>query len=235
MANYKEISELYHAYLNESNSLCHHGIKGQKWGVRRFQNEDGTLTNEGEKRYDSLVSDLKDAATKYEQRMHPDINDPKDLDNFCLNLKNTLGIDKIPQGYSGHKTENKQYSEIDKSADLGIKALKEFNKNLDTEYIDELDKQDLRDWFISEDQSIGLMEISRLINAGYSGSYVKKLFDQLSDEKFSDKMNKKGYDGTFADDLASAAQATSYNKENVRDKYIDECEKIFKSEHKSIK
>ena len=30
--------------------LSHHGIKGQKWGIRRFQNEDGTLTNAGKKR-----------------------------------------------------------------------------------------------------------------------------------------------------------------------------------------
>lgn len=31
--------------------LAHHGIKGQKWGVRRFQNEDGMLTAEGRDRY----------------------------------------------------------------------------------------------------------------------------------------------------------------------------------------
>lgn len=32
--------------------IKHHGIKGQKWGVRRYQNEDGSLTNAGKKRYD---------------------------------------------------------------------------------------------------------------------------------------------------------------------------------------
>lgn len=31
--------------------LTHHGIKGQRWGVRRFQNADGTLTSEGQRRY----------------------------------------------------------------------------------------------------------------------------------------------------------------------------------------
>lgn len=31
--------------------LAHHGIKGQKWGVRRFQNPDGTLTALGKERY----------------------------------------------------------------------------------------------------------------------------------------------------------------------------------------
>ena len=34
--------------------LVHHGIKGQKWGVRRFQNEDGSLTPEGKERYGVL-------------------------------------------------------------------------------------------------------------------------------------------------------------------------------------
>ena len=31
--------------------LAHHGIIGMKWGVRRYQNKDGTLTNAGKKRY----------------------------------------------------------------------------------------------------------------------------------------------------------------------------------------
>ena len=35
----------------ENNKLYHWGIKGQKWGVRRYQNADGTLTKAGQTRY----------------------------------------------------------------------------------------------------------------------------------------------------------------------------------------
>lgn len=35
----------------ERDYLAHHGIKGMKWGVRRYQNEDGTLTGAGKSRY----------------------------------------------------------------------------------------------------------------------------------------------------------------------------------------
>ena len=32
--------------------LYHYGVKGMKWGVRRYQNKDGSLTSKGKKRYE---------------------------------------------------------------------------------------------------------------------------------------------------------------------------------------
>lgn len=36
-----------------NNVISHHGILGQKWGIRRFQNPDGSLTQAGKKRYEA--------------------------------------------------------------------------------------------------------------------------------------------------------------------------------------
>ena len=49
--------------------LCHHGIKGQKWGIRRFQNEDGTLTTEGRKRLNRVRSFIGLAGSKRRRKV----------------------------------------------------------------------------------------------------------------------------------------------------------------------
>ena len=49
--------------------LRHHGIKGMKWGKRRFQNTDGTLTSAGKKRYAVAI---KNIVSTQQKRTTPD-------------------------------------------------------------------------------------------------------------------------------------------------------------------
>lgn len=43
----------------ENNTLAHWGVKGMRWGVRRYQNKNGSLTPAGKKRYDRDVQENK--------------------------------------------------------------------------------------------------------------------------------------------------------------------------------
>ena len=51
-------------HYNNTDELQHWGIKGMRWGVRRFQNNDGSLTSAGKKRYTSELERDKVKAQK---------------------------------------------------------------------------------------------------------------------------------------------------------------------------
>lgn len=68
--------------------LAHHGIIGQKWGIRRYQDKDGYLTDEGRKRYAAELQ--RNLQKKKENRADPDsLKDPnKWYEDDLRNRKN---------------------------------------------------------------------------------------------------------------------------------------------------
>ena len=79
----------YLAYrVTYSNELYHYGVKGQKWGIRRYQNPNGTLTEEGKIRYgvDPKTGKLSDEGKKL---LKQDIDDQR---KRKVNILGSLGI-----------------------------------------------------------------------------------------------------------------------------------------------
>ncbi len=57
--------------IRNADYIQHYGIKGMKWGVRRYQNKDGTLTAEGKKREaakDANRAEIQDRKEAYKNR-----------------------------------------------------------------------------------------------------------------------------------------------------------------------
>lgn len=102
-----------HGY-DKANYLAHHGILGMHWGIRRFQNKDGSLTAEGRKRYQ--------VDTKRDQpKVHNIMAKAKYNDDVSDEIFNALHADKkylkearnILQDYTD--TERQITKEVDKT------------------------------------------------------------------------------------------------------------------------
>ena len=83
--------------------LYHYGVKGMRWGVRRYQNKNGSLTNAGKKRYKAMNGDFVDKFLK---------KGNSDDDEYKM-YNNVLNADRRLSRTSKHYT--KLNREIDKS------------------------------------------------------------------------------------------------------------------------
>lgn len=111
--------------------LYHYGIKGQKWGVRRYQNKDGSLTSAGKKRRSSSDEVRNMSTDELRQKVRRLNNEQRYID---LTKSSSSSISKTADGierasriggdanriYKSMNGENNPYSKV---ANQGIDAM----------------------------------------------------------------------------------------------------------------
>lgn len=113
----------------ENRGLTHSGIKGMKWGVRRYQNKDGSLTPAGKKRYDrdtQELSEKKRANYKVipDKWVKEDISSSRRLADETGNLANKL------KNINDNSMRNRQRSKMDLSSMTDQQMRNEINREL---------------------------------------------------------------------------------------------------------
>lgn len=116
---------IYIAKDISKNALVHYGTKNMKWGVRRFQNEDGTLTEAGKKRYLHMGNNHKLGSAIQAQE---EKNKHYDTDTRAFQMKYTQyfkdkGINESHKySYNTMTSSNNDYAAWNKSKDNLLRA-----------------------------------------------------------------------------------------------------------------
>lgn len=173
--------------------LAHHGILGQKWGVRRYQNLDGTLTAAGRERYglaEQIDRASKQVDTKGSRKYPVDKSSVSwhIADNVNRNYETSEEIKKSAESLKKKVDDlasinNEMFDSAEKEAKAAIKSQefkKEFEKKLYENFGDGCDDEEMFEWT--------KRDIFDEIIFKYCPNYIasKKKFDKLSEEYFSD-------------------------------------------------
>lgn len=109
--------------MNKEDYLAHWGIRGMKWGVRRFQNRDGSLTPSGKKRYGATEKEKKRAQTDWRKDGYTSKATLK-LEKKRLRKQKKTGesTTQYDKKLEASKEFDKKYSEVRKNMPKGKKV-----------------------------------------------------------------------------------------------------------------
>lgn len=160
--DFKEYSAAFH---EQNDDILHYGIKGMHWGIRRYQNPDGSLTEEGKKRYSEELLRNTRSSNVEKWGKTPETN--------ILYVTGMSGSGKSTLSETLAKKHNAEVINLDSYLSMMSKesAKQMQNKNFN-KYLD----QNIKDWrkVLNKDGKLDYKKVDQIAKA--SENFSKQLY-----------------------------------------------------------
>ena len=177
-----------HSGMSATEYIAHFGIPGQKKGIRNFQSYKTAPTRSG------MVGEERGLAAKQAERLGEEVDTDEVFKKEISEYKDLVNK-KIIQTEHDVGYRDNMSKEHRKAVDLGMNALDrmgEYDIGYEKHYRDETEdnKKFLRDWFVFEDQTIGMFTIANMIQKGATKQQVNRIID-TAEEAYDSKFNEE--------------------------------------------
>lgn len=160
----------------ENDYLAHYGVKGQKWGVRRYQNADGSLTNAGMKKQAKMEKYRSKLVKKADRKATSNRNSAKRAMNTVQDLKK-------------NGTKSDAYREWKSSTDA--ERAREYEQNNNITYTDAMGRSTT---YTRSYRTSGNRLINDVIDYGNSKQKIKELIDENNADAKTYQNNAKKWE-----------------------------------------